>query len=102
MPKLATKAPVRAADDGDFNIEDNVPLPVRARKAKAQRHFPFDQLSVGQSFFVPRDKKVGLRPALKAYYAANSAERGTIYLDRQGAGRDADIRVFKRQARSRK
>jgi hypothetical protein len=102
MPKLATKTPVRAVDDADFKVEDNVPLPVRARKTKAERHFPFDKLSVGQSFFVPRDKKTGLRPALRAYYAANPTDRGTILLDWQGVGRDADIRVFKRESRSRK
>jgi len=102
MPKLATKTPVRAVNDDGFVIEGDVPMPVRVRKAKAQRHFPFDKRKVGQSFFVSRDKKIGLRPALRAYYAANPVERGTILLDRQGVGRDADVRVFKRQARSRK
>jgi len=51
---------------------------------------------------VAKAKKIGLRPALKAYYAANPTATGTILLDRQGEGRNASIRVFKREARSRK
>lgn len=38
-----------------FKIEDNVPIPpARPRSGKKRRHaFPFRELGVGQSFFVP-------------------------------------------------
>jgi len=88
-----------ASNRHDFVIQDDVALPAKAAKAqRSPRYFPLAELKVGQSFFVARDKKAGLKPAVKAYYAANPSEKGTIVLDAQGSGRETAYRVFKREA----
>jgi hypothetical protein len=67
--------------DDEFRIEDGVPMPTTARPARAVRYFPFEKLlKSGQSFLVTKDRKKGLRPALKAHYAAHPTERKSIII----------------------
>jgi hypothetical protein len=78
-PKVATAKPANAftiVGDADFKIEDGVPLPASKKTARQPRYFPLDQLKVGQSFLVRKDKKVGLRPAVVAYRKA-TGEKGS-------------------------
>jgi hypothetical protein len=77
MPKAAAKsARIELVEpDADFKIEDGIPLPATARSTRPPRYFPFEKLRTGQSFLVSKEKKKGLRPAVRAYYAANPSGR---------------------------
>ena len=39
-----------------FQIEDNVPVPAISGRGRGVKVYPFDQLAVGQSFFVPNSE----------------------------------------------
>lgn len=48
-----------------MGIDDGIPLPDRLYKGGRKAKYPFDQMAVGQSFFVPADgeKKKSVRAA---------------------------------------
>lgn len=46
-----------AASKPTFNIEDGIEVPKAAGRGRTSNTYPFDQLNVGQSFFVPNDEK---------------------------------------------
>ena len=50
--KPAASAPVATS----FAIEDNVPMPTASGRGRGGNVYPFDQMEVGQSFFVPNSE----------------------------------------------
>lgn len=54
----APNAPAAAQTDGaapkTFNFESNVPIPTARRGGRGQNTYGFEQMNVGQSFFIPK------------------------------------------------
>lgn len=64
MSQNTTAAPAAAAKSA-YAIEDNVPLAAVTGRGRTSETYPFDQLSIGQSFFVPNtDEKPNIAKSL--------------------------------------
>lgn len=53
QPQQNTQQPQTASNVKGFEIENNVPVPEKARRSGPSGKYPFDALEVGQSFFIP-------------------------------------------------
>ena len=62
-----------------FQIEDNVPVPVISGRGRGGETYPFEQLAVGQSFFVEGEKTISPSTisAATARHAVPSADGAT-------------------------
>ena len=68
-PSISGPAPVapvaKRATPGEIAIDDGIPVPEDRRSAGRTERYPFSKLKVGQSFFVPGIKTIGLTAVKK-------------------------------------
>lgn len=50
-----------------FKIDDNIPIPPKTSGNGAKRKYPFDDLAVGQSCFVPAKKSAAITAVFRTY-----------------------------------
>lgn len=58
-----------------FKIEKNQPMPETFDGASSRGIYPFDEMEVGDSFFVPCKKENEFKSAVQSVHYANSKER---------------------------
>lgn len=89
-PQAQAKAKA-VASHSTFAIEDDVPMPTGSARGRGGNTYPFEQLEVGQSFFVPNseDKPNAAKSLASTVSSATSrfavrAEDGSVKLNRKG------------------